>query len=56
MTEIDKILPKKLEKQKAFILDHGKIEEGKLKYADDQTSYGWNIKRYNRLKEGAFCS
>lgn len=54
MTEIDKILPKKQEKQQAFILDHGKIEEGKLKYADDQTSYGWNIKRYNRLKEGAF--
>ena len=54
MTEIDKILPKKQEKQQAFILDHGKIEEGRLKYADDQTSYGWNIKRYNRLKEGAF--
>lgn len=54
MTEIDRILPKKQEKQQAFILDHGKIEEGRLKYVDDQTSYGWNIKRYNRLKEGAF--
>lgn len=54
MTEINEILPEIGLEQKAFILDHGKTEDGQLKYADDLTSYGWNIKRYNRLKEGAY--
>lgn len=54
MTNIDKILPKARVNQQAFILDHGKVEDGQLKYADDLTSYGWNTKRNNKLKVGAF--
>lgn len=54
MTNIFKFLPKASVDQQAFILDHGKIEDGQLKYADDLTSYGWNTKRYNKLKVGAF--
>lgn len=52
---IKDILPAAIEGQEAFILDHGKtIDDGSLKYQDDMTSYGWNIKRYNKLHPGAF--
>lgn len=54
MPEFNEVMPKESENQKAFILDHGKIEDGQLKYADDFKSYGWNIRRNNKLKEGAF--
>lgn len=47
-------LPKPTDGQKAFILDHGKVEDnGQLKYADDAKSYGWNIRQYGKLKAGA---
>ncbi|MGN1343668.1 MAG: hypothetical protein ACI4U3_03760 [Traorella sp.] len=49
------ILPVPTEDQKAFILDHGKtIDDGLLKYQDDMTSYGWNVKRFNKLHPGAY--
>lgn len=55
MIENIKFLPLATDDQKAFILDHGKTEEdGQLKYADDLTSYGWNVKQYGKLKAGAF--
>lgn len=41
------------EKQEAFILDHGKLEHGVLKYKDDFTSYSWNTRQNNKLKVGA---
>lgn len=54
MYTISELLPPAIEEQKAFILDHGKIEDdGQLKYADDATSYGWNVHQYGKLKEGA---
>lgn len=54
MFTISELLPPAVEEQKAFILDHGKIEDdGQLKYADDATSYGWNIHRYGKLKAGS---
>ena len=54
MYTISELLPPAVEGQKAFILDHGKIEDdGQLKYADDATSYGWNVHRYGKLKAGA---
>lgn len=54
MYTISELLPPAVEGQKAFILDHGKIEDdGQLKYADDATSYGWNIHQYGKLKMGA---
>jgi len=40
-------------KQEAFILDHGKLEDGVLKYKDDFTSYSWNVRQNNKLKVGA---
>ncbi|HEL9599100.1 TPA: DUF3883 domain-containing protein [Streptococcus suis] len=53
-TKLD-FLPEPVEGQQAFILDHGKTEDdGQLKYADDATSYGWNIRRYGKLNVGAF--
>lgn len=54
MAHFSTILPKAVAGQEAFILDHGKRVDGKLKYQDDITSYGWNIRRYNRMHEGAF--
>ena len=54
MYTISELLPPAIKGQKAFILDHGKIEDdGQLKYADDATSYGWNVHQYGKLKEGA---
>ena len=48
------LLPEPKEDQQAFILDHGKTEDdGRLKYADDAKSYGWNIRQYGKLKSGA---
>lgn len=44
---------KKTKDQEAFILDHGKLEDGVLKYKDDFTSYSWNTRQNNRLKVGA---
>ncbi|USS90814.1 DUF3883 domain-containing protein [Fructilactobacillus carniphilus] len=53
--KIEDILPSPVSNQEAFILDHGKTNEnGSLKYKDDMTSYGWNIKRFNKLHEGAY--
>lgn len=53
--EAKDILPLEKVNQKAFILDHGKTtENGSLKYKDDMTSYSWNIKRNNKLQEGAY--
>lgn len=47
-------LPEPMEKQLAFILDHGKIEsDGQLKYADDAKSYGWNIHQNGKLEVGS---
>lgn len=40
-------------KEEAFILDHGKLEDGELKYKDDYTSYSWNTRQNNRIKVGA---
>lgn len=54
MTKVFDILPKPMKNQEAFILDHGKTENGILKYKDDLTSYGWNVKRFNKLRVGAF--
>ena len=54
MATIKGILPDPKEGQMAFILDHGKIENGSLKYQDDVTTYGWNTKQFNKLKPGAF--
>lgn len=54
MFKVFEIPPKPPKNQEAFILDHGKIENGILKYKDDLTSYGWNIKRFNKLHVGAF--
>lgn len=54
MSELSEFLPVPSENQNAFILDHGKTENGELKYADDFTSYGWSTKRYNKLTVGAF--
>lgn len=48
------ILPQPAKDQESFILDHGKIVDGALKYKDDFTSYSWNVKRFNRLHVGAF--
>lgn len=49
------LLPEATKNQKAFILDHGKVKnDGELKYADDFSSYGWNLHQYGKLKEGAF--
>lgn len=39
--------------QEAFILDHGKLVDGILKYRDDLESYSWNKKQNNKLKVGA---
>ncbi len=47
------VIPPVDENSGTFILDHGKVVDGVLKSKDDLTSYGWNIRRYNRLKEGA---
>lgn len=54
MTKVFDILPKPMKNQEAFILDHGKTENGILKYKDDLTSYGWNVKRFKKLHVGAF--
>ena len=54
MAHFSTILPKAVAGQEAFILDHGKKVDGKLKYQDDITSYGWDIRRYNRVNVGAF--
>ncbi|MGF7401856.1 hypothetical protein MTT09_02130 [Campylobacter concisus] len=54
MYKILEILPQATNNQEIFILDHGKSEYGTLKYKDTLTSYEWNIKRYNKLKVGAF--
>lgn len=48
------ILPEEKEDQQAFILDHGKQEDGVLKYQDNVTSYGWNIKMFNKMRPGAY--
>lgn len=53
MANIFDVIPPVDENSGTFILDHGKVVDGVLKYKDDLTSYGWNIRRYNRLKEGA---
>ena len=54
MSKFNEILPAAVPNQEAFILDHGKTVEGSLKYQDDITSYGWNIRRFNKLHKGAF--
>jgi hypothetical protein len=54
MTDINTILPNAVEGQEAFILDHGKVVDGALKYQDELTSYGWNIKQFNKMHVGAF--
>ncbi|RHW45119.1 hypothetical protein DS832_08370 [Bombilactobacillus bombi] len=55
MMKIEDILPAPVEHQEAFILDHGKTNEnGSLKYKDDMISYGWSIKHFNKLHEGAY--
>ena len=53
MANIFDVIPPVDENSGTFILDHGKVVDGVWKYKDDLTSYGWNIRRYNRLKEGA---
>ena len=54
MVDVFKILPPAVEGQQAFIFDHGKTVDGALKYKDDSTSYCCNIKRFNRVKVGAY--
>ncbi|MGN0482332.1 MAG: DUF3883 domain-containing protein [Lachnospiraceae bacterium] len=54
MADIFSILPEPLENQEVFILDHGKTVDGVLKYKDDLTSYGWNIRQFNKMHVGAF--
>lgn len=54
MANFKDLLPAASQNQEAFILDHGKKENGVLKYKDDLTSYGWNVKRFNKMHEGAF--
>lgn len=54
MTKNTAILPTPQRDQEAFILDHGKLVDGVLKYQDDITSYGWNVKRFNKMHVGAF--
>lgn len=54
LLNIVEILPKATIDQQVFILDHGKVVDGVLKYKDDITSYGWNIKRHNKMRVGAF--
>lgn len=54
MQKILEILPEPVEGQEAFILDHGKMIDGVLKYKDDLNSYGWNINQFKKLKVGAF--
>ena len=54
MNSFTTIMPPPVENQGVHILDHGKTVDGKLKYQDDVTTYGYNIKRYNKLKVGDF--
>lgn len=54
MSDINTILPVPMEDQEAYILDHGKVVDGALKYQDDITSYGWNVKQFNKMHVGAF--
>lgn len=54
MASFKDILPKASPDQEAFILDHGKTVDGKLKYQDNITSYGWNVRRFNKMHKGAF--
>lgn len=54
MPKFYEILPEATENQEAFIFDHGKTVNGVLKYKDDLTSYGWNIKQFNRVHVGAY--
>lgn len=54
MAEYTSLLPAAKGEQEAFILDHGKKVDGVLKYQDDLTSYGWNIRQFNKMHVGAF--
>ncbi len=54
MADFRVLLPIAVAEQEAFILDHGKKVDGVLKYKDDLTSYGWNIRQFNKMKVGAF--
>ena len=54
MADFTSILPAAVSEQEAFILDHGKKVDGVLKYKDDLTSYGWNIRQFNKMHVGAF--
>lgn len=54
MSKIIDILPEPVAGQEAFIFDHGKIEDGTLKYQDDVTSYGWNVRQFNKVHPGAY--
>lgn len=54
MADFKSVLPAAVADQEAFILDHGKRVDGVLKYQDDLTSYGWNVKQFNKMHVGAF--
>ena len=54
MADVFELLPTPVEGQQAFIFDHGKEVDGKLKYQDDATSYGWSTKQFNKVEVGAF--
>ena len=54
MKDVFSMLPEVVKEQQCFIFDHGKIENGTLKYQDDFNSYGWNLRQFNKVKEGAF--
>ena len=46
--------PPKIPDQECFILDVGKTVDDILVYEDSFTSYGWSVRRFNKLHVGAF--
>lgn len=54
MPKIEDLLPASaFQQETAYIFDHGKMEGDSLKYQDALTTYGWNMRRYNKVEVGA---